>query len=41
MSAEAAPLPTDIALPLSLLGMGLAGRLGWKTILEELAVTSD
>jgi hypothetical protein len=41
LPAEAAPLRTDLALPVSLLGLGLASNLGWKTILEELSVTSD
>jgi len=39
--SKAAPVRADTALPLSLLGLGIAGRIGWKTILEEFAVTSD
>lgn len=41
MTSEVVPLPADISLPASFLVMALAGRLGWKTILEELAVTCD
>ncbi len=41
LSTKAALLRTDKALLLSILGMGFAVRLGWKTILEEFAVTSD
>lgn len=41
LTSEVVSLRADIALPTSFLVMGLAGRLGWKTILEELAVTCD
>ena len=41
LSPKGALLRTDRALLLSILGMGFALRLGWKTILEEFAVTSD
>ena len=34
-------LGTGEVIGLSLLGLGLGGRLGWKTVLEELAVTCD
>jgi hypothetical protein len=40
-SSSVAPFRADTALLLGLLGMGIAGRIGWKTILEELAVRSD
>ena len=39
--STAVPLHADAALPLSLLGLGLAGRIGWQTVLAELAVTSN
>jgi hypothetical protein len=39
--SSAASFRAATALLLGLLGMGLAGRIGWKTILEELAVRSD
>lgn len=36
-----APLGNRLALVLSVAGMGVGGFLGWRTILEELAVRSD
>ena len=34
-------LGTGEVIGLSLLGLGLGGRLGWKTVLEELAIRCD
>ena len=36
-----APLGSGLAFVLSMVGMGVGGFIGWRTILEELAVRSD
>lgn len=37
----ATPLANGLAFVLSVVGMGIGGFLGWRTVLEELAVRSD
>lgn len=41
LSVQEAPCRPETALFLSLLGIGVAGRIAWKTVIEELAVKSD
>ena len=41
LSPKSQLLGAGAAIGLSLLGLGLGGRLGWKTILEELAIRCD
>lgn len=36
-----APLGSGLAFVLSVVGIGIGGLIGWKTVLEELAVRSD
>ncbi|MGE0684883.1 MAG: hypothetical protein AB7P69_28725 [Candidatus Binatia bacterium] len=36
-----APLGNGLAFVLSVVGMGVGGFIGWRTVLEELAVRSD
>lgn len=35
------PLENDIGFVLSVIGMAFGGFLGWRTVIEELAVKSD
>ena len=36
-----APLDDDLGFVLSVVGMAFGGFLGWRTVIEELAVKSD
>ena len=36
-----APFESDVAFVLSVIGMAFGGFLGWRTVVEELAVRSD
>lgn len=36
-----APLRDGLTFVLSVVGMGVGGFLGWKTVLEELSIRSD
>lgn len=35
------PLENDLGFVLSVIGMAFGGLLGWRTVIEELAVRSD
>lgn len=41
LSSTGVPLSAGGLMLLSLLGLGVGGYLGWRTILEELAVQCD
>ena len=41
LSPQSQILGAGEAIVLSLFGLGLGGRLGWKTVLEEFAIRCD
>jgi len=36
-----APIENDVGFVVSVIGMAFGGLLGWRTVIEELAVKSD